>query len=141
MSFDTARRDIEKRLDANWATTRVAYENIRFDTPRTDEPWVQCRIFEDTSNRINVGQPGCHRTSGLIVLSVYVPKNTGTNLARDYASQLAEIFRGRQFNGITCWEATPTNHGIARPPLAQEGTSWYQFDVAIRFFWDGYYAT
>ena len=132
MSLETARRDIETRLAANWALTRISYDNAPFKTARTDESWVRCQIFEETANRINVGKPGCHRVAGLIVLSIYVPLEKGTNDARDYADQLSAIFRDQQFGGITCWEAIPRNVG--------EFQSWYQYDVSVRFFWDGYYA-
>ncbi len=131
MSLSTARRDIEGRIDSNWALTRVAYENVRFPVARSDESWVNCQIFEESAERLNIGNPGCHRVRGLIVLSVYVPKGSGTNTARDYADQLAIIFRDQQFGGITCQEAIPRNQG--------EYQNWYQFDVSIRFFWDGVY--
>jgi len=139
MSLATARRDIEGRLAANWALTRIAYDNVRFPIAKTDETWVNCQIFEESATRLNVGNPGCHRITGLIVLSVYSPKDKGTNTARDYADQLALIFRDRQFSGITCQEAVPRNQGIARSTQAGSGTSWYQYDVSVRFFWDGVY--
>ena len=133
MSLATARRDIEKRLNDNWALTRVAYENVPFPIARSDESWVNCRIFEENATRRNVGNPGCHRVLGLIVLSIYVPTSTGTNEARDIADQLAALFRDKQFGGITCQEAVPRNQGEL------DGSGWYQYDLSIRFYWDGVY--
>ena len=132
MSFATTRRDIEGRLNSNWATTRIAFENVEFATPRTDEAWVRLNIFEENSERVSIGNPGCHRTSGLIVVSVFTPKNTGTQVARDYADTIAEIFRDQQFNGITCYETEPRNRG--------DFQSWYQYDLNVRFSWDGTYS-
>jgi len=133
MSFATARRDIELRLRDNWATTTIAYDNVAFETPAGDTAWVAVRVFEDTSARITIGNPGVHRQSGLIAIYIYVPQNTGTQVARGYADDIAAIFRDKQFNGITCREASVTNVG--------DFEQWYQVNVTIPFYWDGTYTT
>lgn len=130
MSNATARRDIENRFNDNWATTKIAWDNVHF-VPPSGEAWVAFHVFEDASNRVNIGMPGIHRTSGTIVVNVMVPENTGTNTARGYADTIAAIFRDAVFNGITCREATVTNAGV------NEG--WYQINVTIPFQWDGSY--
>ena len=134
MSFDTVRRDIEKRFDANWIVTKVSYDNIDFEPPnrKGKEYWVRLRIFEDAANRMNIGNPGIHRTSGTIIIELYAPLNVGTNTLRSYASDAATIFRDKQFNGITCQEAIPTNVG--------ELDGWFIYNVSIPFYYDGRYA-
>lgn len=131
MSFATARRDIEGRFMDNWATTRIKYDNINFKPPRGDEYWVQCKIFEDNTNRINIGTPGIHRVSGTIIIELYAPLNDGTQTIRSYADDVAAIFRDAQFNGVQCREAVPTNIG--------ESDGWYQYMVSVPFFYDGVY--
>lgn len=130
MSFSTARRDIEKRLDANWATTPVAFENVKFNPPN-DSPWVKLRIFENSVNRINIGSPGFHRAQGTIIVEIYTLLGTGSNTGRSYADTIAAIFRDAQFNGITCREASVE--------IAGEINGWWQTNVSIPFFWDGVY--
>lgn len=131
MSFATARRDLEKRMADNWATTEIAYDNVDFTTPE-DQSWVAFRIFEEDTNRINVGMPGHHRVTGNIIIEINVPVNTGTHIARGYADDIAGIFREAQFNGITMREAKVTNAGIVN--------GWYRVDVLIPFYWTGIYS-
>ena len=92
MSLATARRDIETRIQSNWATTPVAFDNAPY-RPRAGTPWVRVHIFEEDVNRLNIGTPGYHRVVGLIVMSIYVPVETGTQVARGYADTLAALFR------------------------------------------------
>ena len=131
MSFATARRDIEKRLSDNWATTKIGHDNVDF-TPPNDDYWVKLRIFEDTANRMNIGTPGVHRVSGTIVVEINGPLNQGTQIIRGYADTIAAIFRDAQFNGITCREAVPANVG--------EVNGWYRYNVSIAFYYDGRYS-
>lgn len=137
MSFATARRDIEKRLSANWATTPIAFDNAPY-TPRDGQAWIRCQIFEEDTRRLNIGGPGHHRVVGLIILSIFVPVNTGTQTSRTYADSLAEIFRDQQFNGILCREAVPAVIGEVN--LKGSETGWYQYDINVRFQWTGIYS-
>lgn len=137
MSFATARRDIEGRLKSNWATTPIAFDNIPYK-PRDGVSWIRCQIFEDDVRRLNIGGPGHHRVIGLIVLSIYVPVNSGTQTAREYGDSLAEIFRDQQFNGITCREAVPATIGEVSVKGMESG--WYQYDINVRFQWVGIHA-
>ncbi len=133
MSFATARRDIEKRMQDNFATLPVSYDNVNFTPPSSGNSsgWVAFHILEEDSNRINIGLSGTHRMIGSIIAAIYVPLNTGTNSIRGYADDIAAIFRDKQFSGITCREAKVTNQG--------EIKEWYQLDVLIPFYWDGTY--
>lgn len=132
MSLATARRDIEKRLADNWATTPIAFDNVNF-TPPEDAAWIRLVIQDGDAFRVCVGNPGHHRQTGVIMLRIYVPLNGGTNTARQYADTLAALFRDVQFNGITCREASPINLG--------EVEGWYAYSINIPYFYDGVYAT
>ena len=132
MSFATARRDIEGRLTANWATTSIAYDNVPFKTPSDSTSWVRLRIFEENVTRLNIGNPGTHRVSGLIVVEIFVPQGRGTQTVRGYADTIAAVFRDQQFSGITCREATPRSVG--------EYEGWWQYNVSVPFYWDGVYS-
>lgn len=146
MSLATARRDIEKRIQSNWATTPVVFDNQPY-APRAGQAWVRVQIFEEDVNRINIGNPGYHRVVGIIILSIYVPVNTGTQTARQYADTLATLFRDVEFSGIICREAVPSTigeiilpaGGITGGAIPKE-SGWYQYDIRVRFQWDGVYS-
>lgn len=106
MSFLTVTRDIELRLNANWATTVIDInENVDFTPPNYDTPYVKLRIFGKATERKNVGNPSVHRRLGVISVEVFTPLNTGTRLGQEYAETIGAIFRDQTFNGITCREA------------------------------------
>jgi hypothetical protein len=132
MSFATARRDIENRMNDNWATTPIAWDNVHFNPPENGDPWVAFHIYEDATNRITIGNPGVHRISGTIVINIMVKENSGTAEARGYADTIGAIFRDAVFSGITCREVTLTPAGV--------NNGWYQLNLTIPFQWDGTYS-
>lgn len=132
MSFATARRDIEKRMDANWATTVIAWDNVDFQPPR-DDYWVRFSIAENNTDRKNIGATGTFRHFGMIFIQIYAPKNQGTNVVRGHADSIASIFRDARFNGIVCQEAEVTNVGLV------DSHPYYQVNLSIPFYWDGVY--
>ena len=127
MSSEAARRDIEKRFTSNWATTVIAYDNVKFNKPEPDVSWCRLRIEETNVDRTNVGLPGKHRTYGDIIIEIYTPIGTGTRISKQYSDTIAEIFRDVQFSGITCREATPITVG--------EASGWWQVNLFIPFFY------
>jgi len=130
MSFTTARRVIERRLQVNWDLTPIAWENVAFSPPK-EVSWLSMRIEENRTDRITVNTPATHRTYGTIFIDINTPINTGTTAARDYADQLAIIYRDSQFDGITCLAASLSNG-------AQEN-GWFRVTMRIPFYWDGSY--
>lgn len=132
MSLATARRDIEKRLADNWGTTPIAYDGVPFDPP-ADAAWIRLQILDGDAFRVNIGQPGVHRQTGVIMIQIYTPTETGSNTARQYADTLSALFRDITFNGITCRTPNPFNIG--------DTGGWYQFNVAIPYYYDGVYST
>lgn len=131
MSFETTRRDIAARLEAGWITTRVSYPNQKFNEPTVNESWVKLRIFEDGTQRINIGKNGVHRQNGTIALEIYTPQDTGEKPMRDIADPLAVLFRDVQFNGITCRES--------QLAIVGDNRGWYQANLSIGFFVDAVY--
>jgi hypothetical protein len=129
MSFSTVVRDIEARLIANWATTVIDINpNADFKPPAYDTAWIKLRIFNEKTDRTNVGNPGCHRTIGTIIIQIFTPLNSGTRTAIGYGDTLAEIFRDQQFNGITCREAHVEDVG--------EMDGRWQTNLIVPFYWD-----
>ena len=129
MSFSTVTRDIESRLVSNWATTVIDINtNADFTPPPYDTAYVKLRLFNEQTQRKNVGNPGLHRTMGTIIVQVFTPKNTGTRTGQEYAETIGAIFRDQQFSGITCREAHVEDVG--------EYEGRWQTNVIIPFYWD-----
>ncbi len=127
MSFESARQYIEEHFSSGWLDTSIAYENVSF-SPEEGTPWVRLTILDADSRQVSMGSTKLYRNNGVIVVQIFVPENTGTGDARSMADQVAAIFRGTQFNGITCRAPSPRRVGTAN--------GWYQLNVSIPFFFD-----
>lgn len=95
--FADERTAIATRLASNWSTTTIQYEGQPFVQPTT--PWISLSILSGAGRQASLGssQP-LHRFVGVIQIDVFVPENTGTNTARQYADTLSTIFRRAQFS-------------------------------------------
>lgn len=130
MSFETTRRDIEKRLSDNWATTPIAFDNVDFK-PENGSRWIRLRLLDGDVIRINIGEPGLFRHTGLISIELFGPTGEGSKTLRGYADTLASLFRDTNFNGITTREASITNVG--------ESGGWYQINLTVPYYVDAVY--
>lgn len=95
---------IRDRLAANWTTTPIAYQNEPFDPPTDPNsgaltPWVFLEVLSNDSGLRGAGTPGDNIwiTIGHILVHVYVPINSGADLAQHYATTIGEIFRAAGF--------------------------------------------
>lgn len=132
MSYATVQRDIEKRLQDNWATTPIDINpNVKFTVPDYDQDYIKLRIQNDDADRRNIGAPGCHRVMGTIIIQIFINKNEGTRKSAAYGDTLAALFRDVTFNGITCREALVRDIG--------EFEGRWQTNLLIPFYWDGRY--
>jgi hypothetical protein len=94
---------IKQRMIDNWTTTPIDFQNEspqqHVDANGSPIPWVYCEIIGNGSSLRGAGTPGDHIWiySGLIAAHVFVPVNTGTDLAQQYAVAIGEIFRAQGF--------------------------------------------
>ncbi|MBU0792218.1 MAG: DUF4128 domain-containing protein [Gammaproteobacteria bacterium] len=126
-TFQDIRQAIEVRMGANWTTTPIVYENVSY-TPTPATPFVRLLIEEVDSKQVCMSTTPCHRITGLIVVMIFVPVNTGTNTIRGYADTIAGIFRNADFSGIKC----------RSPRIVRVGDigEWYQVSVFTDFWKD-----
>ena len=110
-SYTQAKDTVRSFLEANWTTTRIAFQN---ETPA--DPWPPTEVdpnfpdfpsvapfayFEMASlpgqNIRGAGTPGAQlsQTDGFIYVHVFVPSNTGDTLATTYAEAIGELFRNK----------------------------------------------
>jgi uncharacterized protein DUF4128 len=106
MSIDQVQTAVETFLAANWTATEVAYENSGY-TPKADGngvvlPYVLAELDGGLYEQRSFGAPTAKQdlwlASGTLWLHVFVASGTGSLLAKQYAAQLAELFRGLELN-------------------------------------------
>lgn len=105
-TLDGALAAIEKRLTDNWTTTAVVLDNNSGPNPWPPVdgngelvPWVFVEMDDIKAEIIGFGSPTNNSIldSGLVKFHVLVPKGEGLDRARQYAVQIGEIFRQKQF--------------------------------------------
>jgi len=124
MSYSQERADIESRLGTNWSTTPIAWDNVAY-VPTPGTAWIRCTILPGSAEGLAFGKDTDIEYSGIIDIGIFVPKDSGNNVARQYADTLAAIFNLEDFGAINCDEACAQNLGIE--------DEWYRFNVTIPF--------
>lgn len=126
------RQAIEGRLAANFNTIPIRFENGPFQDVKT----AYCAIFvlRGEGHQITLGNaPQLNRWAGLIVVQVFTPENTWTNLAAGYCDTIAGIFRRQEFSS--------GGSGLVRcrvPNVRTVGVKngWFQMNVEVPYIRD-----
>jgi len=153
MSFVQDRVDIETRLNSNWSTTAIAWDNVPY-VPAPGTPWVKCQILPSDVNALEFGRDTLKAFTGIIDIGIFTPKSSGSATAREYADTLSALFDMVEFGinqsriaesgdtriteaedtratedlvlgRVDCDEASVQNRGIE--------DDWYQLAVLIPF--------
>lgn len=138
MSFATAVATIQARMQANWTSTPLCFQNgITPDGAHFDPPadgvtaWVYFEVLPGSGSIAGFGGgEGNHtlRRGGVVFAHVYVPVGTGLATALAHTDAIAAIFEAKGFSGIRCYEATPGGTGSGD----DEG-NWFRASISIRF--------
>ncbi len=131
MSWASERASIEGRLNTNWTTTSIAYDNVDFDPP-DNTAWVRLSILNGASGYRALEAKKRH--TGVIVLQIFGPKNQGSNTLRGYADTLAGVFEDAIFDDVVCRAASVTP--VAQAKEDSNRTEWYQLNVTIPYWRD-----
>jgi hypothetical protein len=141
------RAAIEAYFNTNWGTTTpIKWENATFVTPgtqnRTRQPWVALFIREAVGSRASIGVTPLRRFVGTIIVQIFTDLNIGTNLARDYASQVADLWRDVTITGVGTTNGIIAIGGAhdgafnTEPHITvvgDEGNGWFQTNVTVRY--------
>jgi len=101
-----AKAAIRSRLEANWVTTRLSFQNEQPPAPWPPTngdgellPWAQLEIASLGSQIWTFGTEGNRgwRYDGLIYVHVFTPVGDGEALANQHAVAIGEIFRAAKF--------------------------------------------
>ena len=124
MSYAQERVDIESRLATGWSTTPIAWDNVYY-VPTPGTAWIRCSILPGDSEALEFGRSPLKSHFGIIQISIFTPKATGTATARGYVDTLSALFDLVAFGGIDCDEASVQNLGIEE--------DWFHFAITIPF--------
>lgn len=131
MSFAYFRTQVEQLFDTifkpAYPGVPISYQNF---SVKTDEnPWIKITIFNDFTERIDIGCD-LYRTTGFITVQVFNTANKGTQFADEIADFIADMFVAADIQGINFYD---TNHA----PVGKEG-GFYQSTVDTSFEYDAF---
>jgi len=124
MSWAQERADIEARLNTNWSTTSIAFDNVAF-IPTPGTAWIRCSILPGNCEALEFGRDTDKQYFGIISIGIFTPQDTGNNVARGYADTIAAIFDMQVFGTIDCDEAYVQNLGV--------NDGWFNLVVTIPY--------
>lgn len=116
MLSDTVFAAIHDFLAASWSATPLVFENEDFQKPSPPSPWVLAEVSGTSYAQASIGAKtvatNLWREEGLLWMHVMVPAATGSLAARQYAKQLADLFRGRELlAGLLTFREIAIGHG------------------------------
>lgn len=122
MHFTDIRKICEEQLANNWTSTPIAYDNAPFDPPNNPKsPWIRCALHPIYSENAALGGLA-KRDYATFWMQVFIPLNTGSGSAYDYAKELEILFSNKTINGLTFYQAETSYVG-------DEGNGWFQLNV------------
>ena len=116
----------DSRLQDNWSTTEIAFDNDD-SYEKGSTPWVRAVLIPSLTT--NADLQGLERHYGIYRVSVFVPLNSGTYYAYEYANQIRELFSNTTIDGIVCYASE-----IRR--VGDDGNGWFMLNVLINFWAD-----
>ena len=125
MSYAVERSDIEGRLATGWTTTAIKWDNIPY-VPTPGTAWIRCTILTGDANTLEFGRADALKEfDGIIDIGIFVPRGTGTAVAKGYVDTLTTLFSMVAFGIIDCDEASVQNLG--------EEEDWHHTAITIPF--------
>jgi hypothetical protein len=114
-----------------WTTTRVDYPNDTTTPPSDGSSFVEVDFPLAGSDQASLGAPGANkfRDTGVIRFIVNIKSGDGTELATQYADELADLFRAKVFQGVITYAPSPPVFlGVDGMYAAWSITVPYKFD-------------
>lgn len=139
MASSTVYSTLRALLDDEWSTTTVRWENETFDVPEPTDPpatpaaWLAVELEGSsyTQRSIGSGNPTLERwvEEGTLVIYSLVQVNAGTLVARQNATAVANLLRGRTLSG----DLRITDLSIGGGGPGDEDGMWWQLPVRINW--------
>lgn len=125
--FEDQWKSIEKRMNANWSGSAVKFDNVPFDYP--SQKYVALHVLFGDGFQASLGDTPFFRHVGIVMLQIFVPKETGTKDVGTLADRFRTIFNHKQFEGIT-------TRAVNGPRRVGETSGWVQYNCDVAFQWD-----
>ncbi len=121
MTTSAAWAAIERRLNANWKATPIAWPGVPF-TPPNGAPWIQpTPLFGDGHEATHE----LHGTVGVLHINVFGPKGSGYGVIQGHAQALRDLYAGQLVEGV--------RFGAASGPTIGPDDSYLQLVVRVPF--------
>ena len=125
MTPEEIRVAIMDRTVASWATlSPVAFPNHDFNSTGATA-WMRLTIKMGDSVIGELGCDGVGWRSGIVMMSIFVPANTGLRKSMKYAERAEVLYRRKCLNGVIFDEPNTREIGI--------DSGWYQTMVTVDF--------
>lgn len=100
---------VKARQAAGWTTAPFVYPNEPFSPPSDGSTFVQVDFPLAESDQASLGAPGANkfRDMGTVRFIVNTITGSGTELATQYAGELADLFRAQVFGGVITYAPSP----------------------------------
>ncbi|EHM00532.1 hypothetical protein HMPREF9946_02572 [Acetobacteraceae bacterium AT-5844] len=129
MSSPTPWAEMRRRLEAAQQTGRlpmIQWPNETFIRP-TAQPFLEVEGIGNIAEPVEMGRNGQWNEDGTLHVQVYVPRGTGSTLAREIAERVVRLFRGA-CEGPVVYRRTSIGAGEKET----EGTGmWWRLPVYI----------
>ncbi len=128
MGWGSERKAVQARLADNWTTTVIKFENVPLK--KTYDKYIALFIRHGERDQLTLGSDPTVRSTSLVIIQIFVPKDTGTDLAKAYADTLAALFDRIQ---LIDEESNLLSFETADIEEVGEDGAWYQVNVTVPY--------
>jgi len=129
MTPDAIRSAIAVHINTSWSSTVIVFPNREYNP--SGVAWIRPVVRMGDTEEGEKGTDGLGLRSGILMNSIFVPGNSGSKTALDYASVFELLFRRRNIGGIMFGEPNTREVGM-------DEFGYYHVMVTIPFYaWIG----
>ncbi len=128
MGWASERKAIQSRLETLWTLTPIKFENVPF--PEQRNAYVALFLRHGDRSQLTLGTSPTIQSVSAIIVQIFAPLDTGTQLPKEYADVVAAIFDRQQFftddgDLISCLTASAEAAG--------QNEEWIQYNITIPY--------
>ncbi len=121
---------LESYFDTNWSHTDVAWQNVPFNIDKRVaaglSEWVRFTVAPGDTVQKSMGAPtNIFRSTGAIIVQIFVRRNVGLARARYLADEVAALFLANRVGSITIKNTSISTVG--------ESGGWFQTNVNCEY--------
>lgn len=127
-NMNLARKAIETRLQDNWVTTPIAYQDVLYKVNGGEE-FVSLNTLFSESEDVSLATNGPIRDWGIVMIEVFAIPDQGTERVLELCGDLRTLFHEQEFGGVTCQTGSSRRVGVMGDFL--------KYIVEIPFYYQG----